>query len=71
MEIKADHDSDTYRAVYTVRFAERIYVLHMFQKKSKHGIQTTKQDMDLIHARLKRAEVMHQEFIAGQTEKPE
>ena len=46
----------TYRAVYTVRFAEAVFVLHCFQKKSKRGIATPKEDMDIIHARLKIAE---------------
>jgi phage-related protein len=42
IEIVEDYDSDTYRAVYTVKFAEAIYVLHAFQKKSKSGIATPK-----------------------------
>lgn len=46
----------TYRAVYTVRFVEAVFVLHCFQKKSKRGIATPKEDMDIIHARLKIAE---------------
>jgi phage-related protein len=40
LEIVDDHDGDTYRAVYTVRFIRAIYVLHAFQKKSKHGTAT-------------------------------
>jgi phage-related protein len=56
LEIVKDYDRDTYRAVYTVRFADMIYVLHAFQKKAKHGIKTPKRDMDLIRARLRRAE---------------
>ena len=56
LEVVEDHDGDTYRAVYTVRFAEVVYVLHCFQKKSKSGIATPKQDIDLIDARLKTAE---------------
>lgn len=55
LEIVENFDGDTYRAVYTVKFAERVYVLHTFQKKSKRGIATPKQDIDLIEARLKRA----------------
>ena len=51
-----DHQTDTYRAVYTVKFSELIYVLHAFQKKSKKGIATPKPDMDLIKQRLKVAE---------------
>jgi len=56
LEIVEDHDGDTYRAVYTVRFAEVVYVLHAFQKKSKRGIRTPKREIDLIKARLQRAE---------------
>jgi phage-related protein len=56
LEIVEDHDRDTYRAVYSVRFAEIIYVLHTFKKKSKRGIKTPKREMALITARLKRAE---------------
>jgi phage-related protein len=59
LELMEDYRGDTYRAVYTVRFATKIYVLHVFQKKAKHGIATPKQDMDLIHDRLKRAECLY------------
>ena len=52
LEVVEDSRGSTYRAVYTVRFAQRIYVLHVFQKKSKSGIATLKPDMDLIRARL-------------------
>jgi phage-related protein len=55
-EIVEDHRGDTYRAVYTVRFAKAIYVLHCFQKKSPSGIKTAKTDVDLIGARLKLAQ---------------
>src|ERR1019366_1549340 len=61
LEIVADHDGDTWRAVYTVRFEEAIYVLHAFQKKSKKGIATPKKDIDLIHRRLAEAERLHKE----------
>lgn len=66
LEIVDNHDGGTYRAVYTVRFAEIIFVLHAFQKKSKHGIQTPKQEIDLIHVRLKAAETAYQEWFATQ-----
>ncbi|AJF07804.1 type II toxin-antitoxin system RelE/ParE family toxin [Geoalkalibacter subterraneus] len=56
LEIVEDHDGDTYRAVYTVRFKGRVYVLHAFQKKSKKGIQTPQPVIDLIRDRLKRVE---------------
>jgi phage-related protein len=55
-EIVEDHRGDAYRAVYTVRFAEVIYVLHAFQKKSKSGIKTPQEDVNLIAERLKRAQ---------------
>ncbi len=56
LEVVEDHDGDTYRAVYTVRFSEVVYVLHAFQKKAKHGIATPRHEMDKVKARLKRAE---------------
>ena len=56
LEIIERFDGDTYRAVYTVRFREVVYVLHCFQKKSKSGIKTPQQDMELIQRRLKVAE---------------
>lgn len=55
LEVVEDFRGDTYRAVYTVRFAGWIYVLHCFQKKSKSGIKTPKEDIDLISLRLKAA----------------
>jgi phage-related protein len=61
LEIIADHHGNTWRAVYTVRYSEAIYVLHAFQKKSKRGIATPKKDMDLIHHRLAEAERLHKE----------
>jgi phage-related protein len=61
LEIVEDHRGDTYRAVYTVRFRDVVYVLHCFQKRSKHGIKTDKQDIELIKARLKSAEEHHKE----------
>jgi phage-related protein len=51
-----DWEGGTYRAVYTVRFARAVFVLHVFQKKSKRGISTPKADLDLIRARLKAVE---------------
>ena len=56
LEIIEDDDGNTYRAVYTVRFGNALYVLHCFQKKSHKGIETPKQDMDLIRDRLKLAQ---------------
>lgn len=56
VEIVEDHDSDTYRAVYTVRFVDGVYVLHVFQKKAKKGIATPKRHLDLIRKRLSTVE---------------
>src|SRR6266481_5612902 len=56
LEIVENFDGNTYRAVYTVRFADAIYVLHAFQKKSKKGITTPKQTIELIKSRLRDAE---------------
>jgi phage-related protein len=56
LEIIADHVGDTFRAVYTVKFATAIYVLHAFQKKSKSGVKTRSEDLALIQRRLKAAE---------------
>lgn len=55
LEIVDDFDGDAFRMVYTVRFAEAVYVLHAFQKKSKRGVATPKAELDLIEQRLKRA----------------
>ncbi len=67
VEIVENDAGGTYRAVYTVRFVEAVFVLHCFQKKSKHGIATPKPDLDLIQARLKLAEAKAQELPHGQT----
>jgi phage-related protein len=61
LEIVADRRGGTWRAVYTVRYSEAIYVLHAFQKKSKSGIATPKKEMDLIRHRLAEAERVHRE----------
>ena len=56
LELVADHVGDTFRAVYTVKFATAVYVLHAFQKKSKSGIKTPTEDTQLIQRRLRAAE---------------
>jgi phage-related protein len=56
LEVVEDYGGDTYRAVYTVRFAEIVYVLHAFQKKSKKSTATPPHEIDKIKSRLKRAE---------------
>jgi phage-related protein len=52
VEVKESHEGNAYRAVYTVRYADAVYVLHAFQKKSKMGIKTPKPDLNLIEKRL-------------------
>ncbi len=56
VELIEEDRSGTYRAIYTVRFREAVYVLHVFQKKSKRGIATPEHEIDVVHERLKRAE---------------
>ncbi len=56
MEIINDHRGDTFRAVYTLRYAGGVYVLHAFQKNSKTGRETPRRDMELIQQRLREAE---------------
>ena len=60
-----DDVGGTYRTVYTVKFEEAVFVLHCFQKKSKRGIATPKEDMNIIRARLKVAEVRAKELRHG------
>lgn len=62
LEIIENDQGGTYRAVYTVKFSEAVFVLHVFQKKSKHGIATPKTDMNIIRERLKVAEQVAQEI---------
>jgi phage-related protein len=66
LEVVDDFDGDTYRAVYTVRFADAIYVLHAFQKKSKRGRETPKPELDLIQRRLRAAEDVHRQRTRGE-----
>ena len=66
LEVIEDYRGDTFRAVYTVRFAGWVYVLHCFQKKSKTGIRTPKADMDLINARLKAAKLDFDTWLTNQ-----
>ena len=66
LEVVEDWQSDTFRCVYSVKFAGAVYVLHTFQKKSKIGSKTPKQEIDLVKARLKAAEEHYKEWIAKQ-----
>jgi phage-related protein len=61
LEIVENHHGDTYRAVYTIRFAKAVYVLHVFQKKSKSGIATPRHELGLIARRLKVAAADYQQ----------
>jgi len=67
LELVENHRGDTFRAVYTVRFAQAVYVLHCFQKKSPSGIRTAKSDIDLIHERLKLAQQHHKDHYERQS----
>ena len=64
LEVLSSFDGDAYRTVYTVRFESAVYVLHAFQKKSKSGVATPKQDIDLVRKRLKLAKEDH-DLTAG------
>lgn len=64
LEVVSDHIGDTYRAVYTVKFATAVYVLHAFQKKSKTGSKTPPADLELIERRLKAAQADYKARIA-------
>tara|TARA_R110002049_G_scaffold304243_2_gene499300 strand:+ start:138 stop:509 length:372 start_codon:yes stop_codon:yes gene_type:complete len=59
-ELVENHDGDTYRALYSVRFADVVYVLHAFQKKSPSGIRTAATDIALVRERLRRAREDHE-----------
>ena len=67
LEVVEDWRGDAYRAIYTVRFAHRVFVLHVFQKKSKSGIATPKKEVDLIRARLRAAEKRAKELSDEET----
>ena len=65
IEVVEDHRGDTFRAVYTVRLAGWIYVMHCFQKKSKGGIKTPKEDLEVIRIRMKAAAQDHVLWQSG------
>ena len=62
LEVVHQQDKSAYRAVYTVRFAETVYVLHVFQKKSKSGIATPAEEMRVVQARWQEAQRRHAEW---------
>lgn len=68
LEVVRQHDAQAYRAIYTVRFAEAVYVLHVFQKKSMSGIATPAAEMRVVEARLKEALRRHSEREKERTE---
>lgn len=68
LEVVDNYATDTYRAIYTVRFEEAIYVLHIFQKKSTQGRKTSRHDLELIRTRLQQAQTQHEEFLRQKEE---
>lgn len=67
LEVVEEDGNGTYRTMYTVQFAEVLYVLHAFQKKSKAGIKTPKQEIDLVEIRLKLAQQKYKEWKAAKS----
>lgn len=65
LEVVGIHQGDTFRAVYTVKLADAVYVLHAFKKKAKKGIATPRQEIDLIRQRLKAAREHHERTHGG------
>ncbi len=70
LELVERYDGNAYRTVYTVKFAEEVYVLHAFQKKSKKGIATPKNEIDTVKRRMKEAEEDYHERHGAAGEKP-
>jgi len=66
LEVVENHEGNTYRAVYTVKFARAVFVLHAFQKKSKKGIATPRADIELIQRRLKVAAEEYQRLYGSE-----
>jgi phage-related protein len=66
LEVVEDHQGNTYRAVYTVKFAGAVYVLHVFQKKSKKGTKTPLGEIELVRKRLKTAEELYEKWRVEQ-----
>ncbi len=70
LEVVEDHEGNAYRAIYTVKLAGAVFVLHAFQKKSKKGMATPKQEIELVQRRLKIAEQLHAEWRASKEKRP-
>ena len=68
LELVENHDRGTYRVVYTVRFAERVYALHAFQKKSTRGISTPKRELAVVRKRLREAEELQRLWLESKEE---
>jgi len=68
-EVVGDHRNSTFREVYTVRYPEVVYVIHVFQKKSKKGKETPKEDIEKIGNRLKWAEQLYKEEYGKKNKK--
>src|SRR3954451_2554803 len=66
IEIVEDYSTDTYRAIYTVRFSGIVYILHAFQKKAKRGRKTPDQEIDLVRRRLRTTEEDHERLTKGE-----
>ena len=66
LEVVEDCRGNTFRAVYTVKFAGWVYVLHCFQKKSRSGIKTPREDIELIRARLVAARQDYESWLNKQ-----
>jgi phage-related protein len=71
LELRDNHDSDTYRAIYTTKIGNVVYVLHAFKKKSKSGIATPQAEVDLILTRYQAALKHHAEAVARAKTGPE
>lgn len=63
LEVVEDFDGNTFRAMYTIRFSETVYVLHAFQKRSTRGARTPKREMDTVRARLEIARRLHERAV--------
>lgn len=68
LEVVTDFDGNAYRTVYTVKFKGAVYVLHVFEKKSKRGIKTPKEELELVRDRLRRAESHYAEWSKDNVE---
>jgi len=68
LELIENHEGNAYRAVYTIKFAKAVFVLHVFQKKSKKGIATPKMEIDLIRQRLKLAAARYRELFGDENQ---